>query len=160
MANTDDAKVEINTPYDVQGLIVTPLGSSRSSDNYDHVRRFMAKVFFLPDTPQNKKFRSSLREDTLLNIHSYMTDSDVARINECGNTITFEKLSVTFNALGYPDAVDLRTACQTPGTKSHVLHVEATRKAVMGRDMPSPCDTCTCEKGKRKPPKTDYSYEL
>ncbi|WP_435641081.1 hypothetical protein [Micavibrio aeruginosavorus] len=160
MANTDDAKIEINVPYDVRGLIVTPLGSSRASDNYDHVRRFMAKVFFLPNTPENKKFRGNLREDTVLYIHSYMSDEDVARINECKQTITFEKLSVTFNALGYPNAVDVRTACQTPGTKSHIFHVEATRQALMGREVASPCDTCTCEKGTPKPPKTDYSYEL
>lgn len=145
----DNAPITIGVPYEVKGLvvkIVAPPQSIGDDSALPFRRRFQATVFYLPPTPENRRFQAALRENTFLDIHSYIPKSEIEKARLFPGTLTFDSLTVVFSATSHSYAIDKRTACQVPGTRAHTENVYQAQHRVLGTGKPvkNPCERCDC----------------
>jgi hypothetical protein len=109
-------------------------------------RRFQASVFYLPPTPENRRFQDKLFEHVLLDVHTYMPSAEIEKAQHYPGTLTFDSLTIMFNATTKPYAIDKRTACQVPGTRAYVENVNLAQHRVLGtgHNVKNPCERCDC----------------
>lgn len=148
-AHNDNAPVTIGVPYEVKGLvvkIVAPPQSIGDDSASPFRRRFQATVFYLPPTPENRRFRAALAENTFLDIHSFIPAAEIEKAKHFPGTLTFDCLTVVFSATSHSYAIDKRAACLVPGTRAHVEHVQQAQHRVLGTGKPvkNPCERCDC----------------
>jgi hypothetical protein len=109
-------------------------------------RRFRAAVFHLPETKENRRFQKLLPEGAAVDVHSFIPNAELDKARHYPGTITFEKLTVTFNHDGSLRAIDMRPACVVPGTRRYIDHVAAAQHRVLGTGhaQKDPCAHCDC----------------